>query len=101
MEFLLGLLCFAVTLAAVAGVGHALWLLASAAFSALFGSPRIESHPCVGCGESYSPFKARCPWCGLDPDSKTANELRDLEAAARTVQRMLEQGDLPDDACEM
>src|SRR6266404_4358131 len=50
------------------------------------------------CGAVFN--TAVCPECLLDPRGSTAKELRDLEAAARTVQALLEYGGLEKAACE-
>jgi hypothetical protein len=106
-----GLLCvlfgmFAV-LAVVAVIGHGIWVAVAAIYRSARSaqdhgrlSRRRVFRRCVGCGEEFLSDDERCPHCGLDRASKAAAELRDLEAAARTVQRLRDQGTLSAKMCE-
>jgi hypothetical protein len=107
VEVLFGLLCFligtALVLAVVAVIGHGIWVMVAAIFSggsrrrAIDGdrpSRRRAFQPCVGCGEKMSSDDYDCPACGLDPDSDAADELKDLDAAERTIDRLFEEGTL-------
>jgi hypothetical protein len=110
-EALLGLLCFVAAMAfllvVVAVVGHGIWLMAAALFGGKTAAVDLDHsnrrnpfRVCIGCNEEFERGDARCPSCGLDPDSDAAAELKDLQAAARTVQRLREQGGLPAETCE-
>jgi hypothetical protein len=102
-ENLIGLLCFlfalVVVIACVTVVGHGLWLL----FASWFGSqPKTRERArdgrrfrsCVGCGSEYFAPDGHCDECGLDPQSDQARELKDLLAATRSVERLLDTGKL-------
>src|SRR4029077_12167086 len=86
-------------------LGHVIWLLVASFFRSLktnperpaADAPRRERR-CVRCSTAFN--DAICPECRLDPRGATAKELRDLEAAARTVQSLLESGGLEEAACE-
>jgi hypothetical protein len=112
MDVLVGLICLLaallMVLAAVAVVGHGLWLLAAA----MFGSDRPGKHEqrrhrwravdCADCGERYSEAQWEfCPQCGLHPLSDLAKELGDLEGAAATMQRLRDAGDISADISEV
>ncbi len=108
-ETLVGLLCFFISMAAllavVAVVGHGLWLMAAAFFSRGEPSPierneRKRPRVCVGCGEDFFDVDGRCATCGLDPHSDAADELKDLIAAARTVQKLRDLGRVTTDDSE-
>lgn len=111
-EALLGLLCFLVSmaflLAIVAVIGHGIWVAAASIFGSAPPPARERPHRahrrdhrvCFGCGETVAWDDPACPSCGLDPDSRAADELRDLEATARTVQLLRDAGTLPADTCE-
>src|SRR5882762_7136677 len=104
-EAIFGLLCFlvgmAIVLIFIAVLGHGLWTMAATVFGSSSSSskhhkPQQRFHTCVGCGEEFAvDADEGCPACGLDPESKAAAELKDLAAAARTVQRLQEVGSLP------
>ena len=112
VEVLLALLCFCISLAVllviVAVVGHGIWLMAAAIFG---GSKRHDDdvrrpagrrlyRKCVGCGEEFFRDADHCPECGLDPQGKVAVELKDLEATARTIQRLRDEDLVSADAAE-
>ncbi len=86
----------------MAVVGHGIWVLAAAIFSIGTMPRRVEraaqrrhgDRACLGCGEMVAWDDDACDHCGLDPESREADELRDLEAAVRTVQRLRSDGTL-------
>ncbi|MBX7106228.1 MAG: hypothetical protein K1X57_19275, partial [Gemmataceae bacterium] len=47
---------------------------------------------CPRCGTMFGGGLPSCPQCNLDPHGEIARELRDLEASARTVDRLKRQG---------
>jgi hypothetical protein len=61
---------------------------------------RPRERRCVRCGVAFDRSLERCPQCQLDPLSDAAAELRDLEAAARTVQALRVHGGLDAAICE-
>ncbi len=100
----LGFLCF---LCAMVPLGHAVWLGMAALLRSLkpprqpvFEPRRGRPRRCVRCGTSFNSADGNCPECHLDPRSSTAAELRDLEAAARMVQGLLESAGLDQETCE-
>jgi hypothetical protein len=114
VEGLFALFCFLIGLAIVLGlvavIGHGLWVLAAAIFSS-HAEPlpapdrrarrRRHAITCAGCGVDFPDREDRCPKCGLNEAERgRAGEIRDLEAAARTIQRLKEQGKLTPEACE-
>lgn len=81
-------------------VGHGLWIM----FASLFKGARDEPSPpplrprkklnyapatvdCLRCGEKLPPHVTDCPRCGLDCEGLAAEELNDLEATARQLER--------------
>lgn len=119
-EGLLALLCVLLSIAALVAivtvVGHGLWVM----FAAIFSSPsRIppRSHfhddaseispghsrakvSCAECGVDFPRREGRCPFCGLEINAAREKELDDLDATARTIQRLKEQGKLAEEPSE-
>jgi len=92
----LGLL---VVLTIVTVLGHGIWLLVALVCRALAGSPahrakEDESVECPRCSRFFAPGQRRCYACGLNRDSPLAEELADLQAAARQLERFRESGSL-------
>ena len=112
MEGLIALLCLLISAAAllclVTIIGHGLWILIASIFSSRKPLPapnrraRRLRHAitCAGCGVEFPDWEERCPECGLNETERPRGERRDLEAAARTIQRLKEQGKLTAETCE-
>lgn len=71
-------------------VGHGLWLGAAVLLRAIVGRSRAKrpGRQCVFCGRTSHGDAARCEWCGRELDSALAQELADLDALVRQLQRL-------------
>jgi hypothetical protein len=92
----LGLL---VVLTIVTVLGHGIWLLLALLIRALAGTTaqrtaQDEEIECPRCGRFIVAGQRRCYACGLNRDSPLAEELTDLHAAARQLERFRESGTL-------
>jgi hypothetical protein len=89
-------LCFllfalVVIAAALALVGHLLWMGAAEILKPLFSPappPPRSPAPCVVCGARLPPRVGKCPACGVAADSPLGVELRELEITARRLQAL-------------
>jgi hypothetical protein len=106
VEFLCGLI---VVLGVIAVVGHGIWVLMAALLRAVSDGagqghdrPRRppKGNPCPGCGEWLPPWEPECPACGLRRGSAAADELRELDATSRHLQRFKEAGAVDEVAWE-
>jgi hypothetical protein len=98
--------CFVVTivlvaLLLVAAVGHGLWLMLAAMVRAMTGSspPRPDHErrqECPACREPVPAGARRCVVCDFRLRGRTADELRDIEAAVRQLRRFRDGGTLDD-----
>src|SRR5262245_50155278 len=103
----LGLL--ALVLFLIAAVGHALWLVFEALFSAIFGSPasrkprspdRSRRRLCQSCGTWLALEDDVCPACGFDPADAAARELHELRQVSARIERLVNEGTLDPAAAE-
>src|SRR5262249_12354232 len=98
MGILLGSLLL---LALATGVGHRIWVGLAARFRSLAGEPAPRPEPagerrpvrCPGCNATLTGRQQDCPSCGLEADGPVAQELRELEAAARQVRALEARGE--------
>src|SRR5207302_1700548 len=109
MDACVGFLALGLVLFLFALFGHGLWELGAMLLRLLSNAPEREPAPrtrergrerCARCGSLFSPMQGWCPSCGLDPEGRLAGELRDLEAATRDIQRLVEHGVLASDLAE-
>ena len=107
-EVLLVLFVVLAVVSVITVVGHCLWLLVAMIGRALFGAASTASDQgansyrgaCPRCRRRAGRPERYCSSCGLDHASQEAAELRNLEATAREIQRLLENGVLEQAACE-
>jgi hypothetical protein len=74
-------------------LGHGIWVVLAAI---LGGKPRREDKPtfCAFCRHGIAADDQRCDWCGKETSGLLVNELRDLEAVDRQLQRWKHSGRL-------
>jgi hypothetical protein len=89
VEYLcVGLIVFA----ALAVLGHGIWVLFAELVRLLLGSDQAQQTrvACARCGHVWPPAQHRlCPECGLDPAGTAALELRELDATQRQLHQFL------------
>ncbi len=110
MPDLFGVLCLlAFGLLLVALIGHGLWLLMAAVFRALGGTPEKSQHqppqwrPCPACGLPIvlgEPQCSNCAWPRSGLEARSSRGAISLEALAKQVGRLRENGVLGDQACQ-
>ncbi len=97
-DFCFGLFILGVLLGLVTLVGHGIWVLAAKLLGASSPTPRGVSSTvpddCPRCGRQLPLAATKCKTCGLELDSATAQELADLEAVHRQLQRFRQEGSL-------
>ena len=92
-----------VVLVLVTLLGHGMWVLIGTVYRALFNaSPPPEARTtvqrapeCARCRHTMSKEENRCPRCGLACDSVLAQELADMDATFRQMQRFRKSKTLP------
>jgi len=86
------LLVLTIALVVVTLVGHGIWLLLAFLFRLLTGRPGRRTRRrvrCVYCRRLTPAAADRCDWCGKSLHSEMAEELADLDAVARQLDRFL------------
>lgn len=91
-QIIFGLLCTAMGVAAMAVVGHGIWIAVAAAVRRLSGgdaderSRFVQGKPCNACGAPQGIIGGRCGYCGFQPNLAPKARLKsDLEATARVL----------------
>jgi hypothetical protein len=97
-DFCFGLFIFLCVVGLWMLIGHGFWLMTAAFFRAIFGSPTAprsqEIKDCLRCGRRLRPDSDYCTTCGLDRNGPIAEELADLQATLRQLDRFQNRGDL-------
>ncbi len=91
MDILLAMLA---VVAVVTVVGHGIWVLCAAVIRLLTGAPsrQVTGRQCPRCGAPCAARSRVCPSCGLNFDGSQSQEIDELTAAARHVQRLAGRG---------
>ncbi|MFZ1933529.1 MAG: hypothetical protein WCB27_16400 [Thermoguttaceae bacterium] len=92
-ELAIGLIVLVIALGVITLVGHGIWVLLSLIFSA-GKRPAGNVAVCVFCGHRTPVADPYCEWCGKEMHNSTADELRDLAAVERQLQRWRQSGRL-------
>src|SRR5262249_24496637 len=79
----------------------AFWLVTATLFRAIFGTSRRhfpgEASECPRCGRPMPPDRKYCITCGLERHGPIADELADLRATLRQLERFQEHGEFTAD----
>src|SRR5437879_439263 len=110
MDVCFGLFILGFVLCVIAAIGHAIWLVLTAAIRAMAGGrPGVPDRPapnrpdrqrCPRCGTHYPGGLRHCPGCRLATGGPLAQDLSNLESFAQILQSLRENGTLDEALAE-
>jgi hypothetical protein len=93
-EVMFGLTALAIVLGVITLLGHGIWVLLAMVFGGGKRPPAVPVDFCVFCGHRTPSADPRCDWCGREIHNSMADELRDIAAVERQLQRWRQSGRL-------